>query len=275
MSADLASFNEDRFLPSPLRASEYYARVEAGRLRMKDQKIVITGLARNIAPVLGKTMARIERTGQMFRDYRVVIFENDSKDNTAEQLNGWSKINSRVTAISEERLDPINPGKRCLDRATRMATYRNKYREHINAHLTDYDSVMVIDLDLPGGWSYDGIANSFGQETEWDFVGSNGIIFKDYEGVQGRQLYYDAWAFRSKGRWEPMHAIKVNPLNWPRGEPLFPVNSCFGGLGIYKMEAMRVASYDGSDCEHVPFHRQMVAAGLTNLFLNPSQIVLY
>lgn len=275
MSADLASFNEDRFIPSPLRAEEYYSTVERGKEIAKTKKVVITGLARNIAPVLGKTMARIERTGQLFKDYRVVVFENDSRDNTADQLKGWSKINNRVNAICELREDPINPGKRCLDRATRMANYRNKYRTFIHENYSDYDSVIVIDLDLPGGWSYDGIANTFGQETEWDFVGANGIIFKDYDGVHGRPLYYDAWAFRKYGDWEPMLARQVNPLYWPRGEPMLRVNSCFGGLGIYKLKAMSISSYDGSDCEHIPFHRKMVKAGMDKLYLNPSQIALY
>lgn len=273
--SDIATFDEERFLPSPRRAKEYYATVERGKQVMKTRRVVIAGLARNIALVLGRTMARIEKTGRMFKEYSVLIFENDSRDNTQTQLKEWAKCNKNVTVISESRNDPINPGTRCLNRATRMAFYRNKYRELIATKYASYDNVIVLDTDLPGGWSYDGIANTFGQQTEWDFAGSNGIIYKDYEGVIGRPLYYDAWAFRWHTSWNPVFARQINPRYWPRGEPMLRVNSCFGGLGIYKTEAMLIAEYDGSDCEHVPFHRRMTDAGMDKLYMNPSQIVCY
>ena len=60
-----------------------------------------------------------------------------------------------------------------------------------------------------------------------------------------------------------------------RGEPLVPVTCCFGGLGIYRMEAFRKGSYCPSDCEHVTFHKSLIEAGHGRLFLNPSQILIY
>jgi hypothetical protein len=64
-------------------------------------------------------------------------------------------------------------------------------------------------------------------------------------------------------------------LAWSRGEPLLPVNSCFGGLGLYRMPAWLAARYGGDDCEHVVLHRRMRDAGYDRQYLNPSQIVLY
>lgn len=273
--ADLSSFPESKFLPNPRRLKDYNSYVAAGKAKMRNSSVVITGLARNIAPVVGKTIARIERTGRMFKSYKVVIFENDSKDNTAEQLQAWAAANSNVTILTENRNDPINPGIRCLDRATRMALYRNKYRQFIADNYADIPYTIVIDTDLPGGWSYDGLANTFGQALPWDFVGSNGIIYKDYEGVIARPLYYDAWAFRWAGSWSPVAARQINPRHWPRGEPMVKVNSCFGGLGVYCTEALVSVEYDGTDCEHVPLHRKMMEAGFGQLFMNPSQIACY
>lgn len=273
--ADLAHFAEDTYLPSPQRAVNYYKIVERGKVEMRRQNVVIAGLARNIAAVVGKTMARIERLGQMFNSYSVVIFENDSRDNTLEQLQGWARSNANVTIMAEMRQDPINPGIRCLNRAARMAFYRNKYREYIHERLATRDAVIVLDTDLCNGWSYDGIANTFGQAVDWHFVGSNGIIFKDYEGTLSRSLFYDVWAFRWRNNWTPIPPGHLNPRFWPRGEPMLRVNSCFGGLGVYRMPAFLAGKYDGSDCEHVPFHRQLIEAGYTELYMNPSQIVWY
>lgn len=272
---DLSHFDESRFVPLPFRARTYKQFTERGKNTIKKRSVVIAGLARDVAPVLGKTMARIERTGAMFSDYKVVIFENDSKDNTAKQLEQWAQANAAVTVVSERRGDPVNPGLRCLNRAERMAVYRNKYRELIADKYSDYDYVIVIDTDLPGGWSYDGICNTFGQDVDWDFVGSNGLVAKNFEGTANRLLYYDAWAFRWEDSWSPVTPVSINNKSWPRGEPMLKVNSAFGGLGIYKTKAMSIAKYDGTDCEHVPFHRKMTECGMTKLFMNPSQITLY
>ena len=54
-----------------------------------------------------------------------------------------------------------------------------------------------------------------------------------------------------------------------------PVTCCFGGLGIYRMEAFREGRYSPSDCEHVTFHKSLIEAGHGRLFLNPSQILIY
>jgi hypothetical protein len=65
-------------------------------------------------------------------------------------------------------------------------------------------------------------------------------------------------------------------MTYLRGESLFPLTSCFGGLGVYRMKAFAAGEYDsGTDIEHVPFHRSMRQNGYGRVFLNPSQITLY
>jgi len=271
----LSDFPEDSFLPHPRRAVEYAATVYRGTEIAARQRVVITALARDVSDTLPATVARVERTGSMFRDYRVVVFENDSADSTAKQLRVWAKANKRVTAVCESLGDPKNASVRCLQRAGRMAHYRNLCRDLILDKYPDWDNVIIVETDIEDGWSYDGILNTFGQSTEWHAVGANGILYRPYRNEINRPLQYDVWAWRWPDSWKAQDNSKVNPRFWPRGEPLVPLNSCFGGLGIYKMEAMAAARYDGSDCEHVPFHHSMKAAGFTGVFMNPSQIVLY
>jgi hypothetical protein len=56
---------------------------------------------------------------------------------------------------------------------------------------------------------------------------------------------------------------------------MVPVYSCFGGLGVYRIEAMLTCEYGDSDCEHVCLHRDMRTAGLDRQYLNPSQIAFF
>lgn len=268
------TFDEGKFLPHPRRAADYKARVASGRETAASCTAVIVALARNVEASLPATVARIEHTGALFKDYRVVVYENDSQDSTPAQLREWAAANSRVVAISERLNDPINPGTRCLSRAARMANYRNKCQDVVLSKFSAYSHVLLVETDLPDGWSYDGILNTFGQPILWHMVGSNGIIYRQVGRVR-KPLQYDAWAWRRAGSWDPQPPQRINPLFWSRGEPMIALNSCFGGLGIYTMEAFASSRYDGSDCEHVPFHKGMKDAGFTELFMNPSQIVLY
>jgi hypothetical protein len=127
---------------------------------------------------------------------------------------------------------------------------------------------------VTGGFSLDGVANSFGHE-EWDFIGSNGLVFRRQGLAVNALRQYDMWALRFDAGMTAIPTVLAGRHVYRRGEPLVPVTCCFGGLGIYRMEAFRKGSYGPSDCEHVTFHKSLIEAGHGRLFLNPSQILIY
>jgi hypothetical protein len=268
-------FPETWFYPADSVRSTYRERVHRGRDRMRTRRVVLAGLARNIAHLATTVCRRLEKTGRLFRDYRVVLFENDSHDETPRVLHDWSRTNPRVQLLHEDFDDPVHPQARCLHRVQRMAYYRNQYHRHIAEHYGDFDDAIIVDTDLAGGWSYDGLANTFGYHAAWDVVGSNGIIYKRNKWHWNQYLQYDAWAFRRHGSDVPLTTREVNQMAWRRGEPLLRVSSCFGGMAVYRMEAFLAGQYTGEDCEHVTFHRSLREWGFDRCFLNPSQIVVY
>jgi hypothetical protein len=181
--------------------------------------------------------------------------------------------NPRVEVISEAASVPKFRRSRDLDRARWLAKCRNRCRERTIEKYSEFDFAVVLDTDLPGGWSYDGIAHTFGQD-DWDFVGSYGVQRCLGRGL-APYLHFDLWAFHPARGTAARKLIDHSKLSLRRGEPFLPVESCFGGLGIYRMSCMHAAEYGGSDCEHVVFHDRLRQAGFDRLFLNPSQIVLY
>jgi hypothetical protein len=240
---------------------------------MGSARVVICGLARNVAEVLPATIGAIERLGSAFADYRVVLYENDSHDRTPELLSGWAAVNRRVTALSQRRGDPVNRPIRCLERAARMACYRNQYLNFVRRTYRDYDYVIVVDTDLGGEWNEAGIAITFGHD-DWDFVGSYGILHRlSRQGFQ--QVHYDAWAYRLLGSDTAIPTKIANRFMPTQDQTLIPVNSCFGGLGIYRMASLVASHYGGSDCEHVTLHRGMREAGHARLYLNCEQTTYY
>lgn len=275
----LDAFPEDDFpCPEPSRAA-YQRTVERGLARMRSLSVTLYGIGRDVAETFPAFVARVERLGAMFGTYHALFYENDSTDESPRLLNEWANANPAVQVISEQRGDVRFGSVRAASRGSALAAYRNRCRDRILADFATDDHVIVVDMDLKGGWSYDGIAHTFGLD-DWDFVGSSGLIPETLtptpEGSEARRwIQYDTWAYRIPGDEEPIPNARAKHLPLRRGDPLQRVWSCFGGLGIYRMECLKVASYSGGDCEHAVFHHNLRLRGLDRLFLNPNQIVVY
>jgi hypothetical protein len=268
----MALFSEEEFVKSAggiVNENHYWERVRIGYDRMKQSSVVIAGLARNLGDGIHSLQAHVSEIAGLFADCGIVLYENDSNDGTTQELRAWSSRNSAVHVISEELGRPFWGSTGHFERTQDMADYRNRCLSYVKREYSHCDYLILVDTDLCGGWSLNGIANSFGFD-DWDFIGSVGIRRTNENGW----YHYDAWAFRPHGDWGITDFQSF--FQWlPRlGEPLIPVYSCFGGLGIYRMSAIANCSYQPGDCEHVSLHQAMHSHGRDRLFMNPSQITV-
>ena len=279
--------------PAPEQYSEQYEKyVLQGKELCEESSVIFCGICRNIEPVARLNLERIYKTAEFFKEHRIVIYENDSTDNTvAEQSVDDDNLhlisNSRESSNYREKDDPDQ-----LIRATELAECRNVYMDYISSmeDVDKFDYVVVIDLDLKGGWSYEGFLNSFAYLEVADCVTSYGILTeytntKSLEEVE--QQYYmmfDSWAMR------PLEVFDLrinevsgfNHLKTVRGEPPLLVNSNFNGLAIYKREPFLKFRYSANspgagytvNCDHPCLHKQMVENGYS-ILLNPSMITSY
>lgn len=270
----ISQFPEAQFLVPQKYKEEYNKRVIYGHNLASKANVLICGIARNVSRTLPYTMARIEALGKLFKNYHVFIYENDSTDNTSEILSDWSK-NSHIDFTSEKLGAPTFHDLKGLTRRRCMAHARNQYldyaRQYANSTLIHY--LIIVDMDLQGGWSYHGVLNSLGHPG-WDIVGSNSLYYLSEEN-QIVRLFYDTWAFRSLGTKEEIEDSIANLFRFNRGEPLIQVNSCFGGLAIYKPYFLfEGVNYTEEDCDHPTLHNQLCNKGY-KIYLNPSQITLF
>ena len=256
-----------------MKNSHYLEQLNKGVEKARTQSVVICGLFRDLEKILPLTLWRMQKMGEMFADYQIVIYENDSQDRSLEILQDCAEQNSKIHILSDRLGDPVNPPIRCMNRVERMANYRNRYREYLVDHFSHYDLAVVVDMELPGGWDLNGISHSL-SHNDWDFIGSYGLVRKNYLNRQ-KSLQYDAWAYREFGNYDAMTTKQVNHLHWSQTAGLISVYSCFGGMGLYRMEALVECEYQGGDCEHVSLHRQMREKGMDRLFLNPRQVTDY
>lgn len=152
------------------------------------EKVLICGVCKNTEKAFANTMTSIEKVGAEFQDYRVIIYENNSKDKTQELFQDWAQKNPKVIFISEnlskkQIRKQLTTGR--INRTECIARARNIVLDiALKPEYDDYKYIIWADLDLTLPWDVENIADTIlHPEQEWDAVLGNG--------------YYDLFAMRS------------------------------------------------------------------------------
>jgi len=248
-------------------------------------KFLIVGVGRNVGSAFTKTMQVIEQSFSFASQIHWFVVESDSDDNTLKLLDHIANLNSKFRYISCGKLS-----ENMRSRTARIAYCRNKYLDEIrnNSLYQDIDYVVVVDLDgINDGLTAEAVISCW-DNTGWDAVFAN----QDAP-------YYDVWALRHSvwcpaDCWEQYNffiksgiknefalyaAVISKMVIIPKDLKWIPVESAFGGLGIYRMEviASGTAMYQGLTssgieiCDCVPFNTSLSSGG-SKLFINPKLI---
>jgi hypothetical protein len=261
---------------------------------LSQSKIIICSIVRNCGKSLSHNIHVINDLCDLANDYQVIIFENDSKDNTKSVLKKWSEereniyINSKDlnvgNTIPNQKKSSVNPFYSKI-RIDKMAMYRNQYMEYIDKMNIIGDFLIVVDLDVIN-IELDGIIDSFRLKRDWDAISANGISMSP----RLTRRYHDSYALVEVGFEnipQTEESIKRSQYRFSflrKGLPLFKVFSAYGGLVIYRFEAVKGLRYSvlsNNDkrvevrCEHFGFHHQMQQRGFDKIFINPNMEIKY
>ena len=249
--------------------------------KMKKYSVIFGGTVRNSEQFIKQNLENINKCGSLFKNYSVVIYENDSSDNTRQILNDNKKNNYYY--IFEDNIKESS-------RTKRLANGRNKVLNKIRELNKDknYEYMIILDLDD---------INSYGKFVNTIYTC---FLYDDWDVLTGNQSgnYYDIYALRKKNDVEydcmkevynDMNKTSISYTdaynkwavskmkNYEQGK-LLEVDSAFGGIAIYKLSSIPdTCEYkgnydDGSDiCEHVPFHKCLKDNG-KKIYINTSFI---
>lgn len=248
---------------------------------MSEKKsILITGLARDVAKFLPKEIKRFEKEfNHIFEVVNFLIIESDSKDNTKKVLEDIKNERNHFDYISLGAIESTLPS-----RIERLAFCRNVYVKEIreNKLYKNVDFVAIVDFDIKnnrlrlnelkkllGKQSWDAIfANQTGRYYDIYALRKKGWVendcFADYKNFSMSMSSQDA---KKLAIWSKMRKIGKN-------SPLIPVDSAFGGLGIYRKNVFMNFDYSLlneqiHESEHVSLHKKIIDSnGL--LFIVPN-----
>lgn len=292
----MTNFNVNRQVNSEKYVSLYFKNKNEERMKTnieitKGKKILFCGLCRNIEERVAKNIRMLEELGSYFGEYKIILFENDSKDDTRTIIKNLSDINKNIKLIQCENNencifnDPIlnSYGSLSNKRIDRMAYFRNQYMKLIKEKYSNYDYVMMIDMDIEGYMNIDGFLENFSLDNEekWDAIFASGIMEAPYTLGSIWFNSYDALAYvgkkdnidkyqneLSKSKLIYNFFNQLREIKNSDGKYV-PIQSAFNGCGIYKLKSMIDYEYEcGWSCEHISLHNQMIKNGNDKLFIN-------
>lgn len=92
--------DEGTFMRMKEDAMRWLPGMDAVIEKVKNIKIVLSAVCKNCAGAFNAMRDSMEATGRRFKDYRIIIYENNSGDNTAALHRSWAAANPKVSIRS-------------------------------------------------------------------------------------------------------------------------------------------------------------------------------
>ena len=267
--------------------------IESGLERSGTLKIAVCSIVRDCEKNLRNNIPIVNNIVSKFQDFRIIVFENDSIDGTKNLLKVWANHSSKIFVQCETFGTRTIPEKSSSHtnkyfsryRITKMINYRNRYLDKLEEINFKPDYVLIVDLDVSKIF-INGVFHSIGLNNYWDVITANGFSLSP----RLKRRYHDSYALVENGSEalsqteNSMRKISEKFGSISKNMPLIPVYSAYGGLAIYRYDAIRKLRYrliENKDnrvevrCEHYSICHDIRKNGFNRIFVNPAMRLRY
>jgi len=206
-------------------------------------KCCICGPVRNCGPFLDKIFENIEKIGSLFEDYQILIYYDNSDDNTLDKLKLYQSKNNRLKFY-------VNKILTSKYRTHRLANARNFCLNYVKTlDINEYPFFIMMDFDDVNCKEVrPEVLNKYLLRNDWDSLSFNTT-----------PKYYDIWALSiypycfSYNHFENTHIHDYetiqnyidNKLSKLKENQLLRCISSFNGFSIYRISKFLNTYYDG------------------------------
>lgn len=260
----------------------------------RQRTVIICSMVRDCAAELKHNIPFMEAVAAGFKDSLTVVFENNSRDNTKQVLRDWSASNPKVIVsindFDESQYRNIPVPQLYLQffsksRISKYTDYRNMLLDLVWSTGFESDYLIMVDMDV-AKIDVPGVLSTFESTLDWDAVTANGYS----RSISLRRRYHDTYALCELGQenhpqdWETIMSNRIKYAHLRKGMPFVPVFSAYGGLAIFKTQAIKGLRYKVIDnnnggvqvrCEHFSLFSQMADRGHDKVYINPGMELLY
>ena len=201
----------------------------------------ICGPVKNCAPYLGKVLDNMERIGSLFNNYQIVIYYDQSSDNSLEILKEYQQKNDKMLLyVNKNSMSPF--------RTHNLAIARNFCLQYVRENKDKFPYFIVMDTD-------DVNCKELNVEPL-----SKSLLREDWDGLSFNTSphYYDIWGLsiwpycfsynhfeNNEHFYNVMQSYVTEKLRKLGQGELLPCISAFNGFSIYRTHKFLNTCYDG------------------------------
>ena len=201
----------------------------------------ICGPVKNCEPYLRKVLENIEKIGSLFNDYTIIIYYDNSTDNTLEILKEYQLKNPKlffyvnIIPLSPYRTHNIANARNCC-----LKYIRQNYEKYTFFIMMDFDDVNCKEVNL------EPLKRCLTRE-DWDGLSFN--TSPSYYDIWALSIYPYCFSYNHFNDNYNYHSIIknyiINKLNMLKPGELLPCISSFNGFSIYRTNKFLNTYYDG------------------------------
>jgi len=210
---------------------------------MENKKCCICGPVKNVGIYLEKVLQNIEKIGSIFEDYKIILFYDESIDNTLQILKKYQLKNNRLEFF-------VNKKPSSSFRTHNIAFARNYCLKQIKEKYSDYSYFIMMDMDNVNCKTVHAeILKKYLNEKKDDWDALSFQTSPHYYDIWGLSIYPFCFSYNHFKNNQQFYSIiqkyvDKKLLNLKPGT-LLPCLSAFNGFSLYKTSIFKDCEYDG------------------------------
>lgn len=263
----------------------------------------ICGTVKNCAKYLKNVFENIKKITELFNEYYIIIYYDDSCDNSLEQLIELQKYFKMHVHHNKKYKSNF--------RTHRLAYGRNYCLQKFNKYFSNFKYFIMMDFDdvCVNKINISVLKKHIDNDSAWDALSFNKDNYYDLWALSLRPYIFSYIHFNNPYKvLDNMSIYITNKLKLLNEDELLPCFSAFNGLSIYKAEIFKDCVYDGNirldliplkylketinqnkskivfgknewlnseqeDCEHRSFHFQAIKKHNARIFISPEKLI--
>lgn len=202
----------------------------------------ICGPVKNCAKYLNKVFENIEIIGSIFDDYEVILFYDQSKDDTLNILKEYQNKNPKVKLYVNKR--PISKY-----RTHNIAYARNFCLNYVKNNNNRFPFFIMMDMDDPNAKNIDiDVLRKYLERDDWDGLSFN--TAPKYYDIWGLSIHPYCFSYNHfENNIEYYNIIQnyvMKKLSELKDGKLLKCISSFNGFSIYRTKKFMDTYYDGN-----------------------------
>jgi glycosyltransferase involved in cell wall biosynthesis len=201
-------------------------------------KCCICGAVKNVGIFLDRIFENMEKIGELFEDYVIILSYDNSDDDTLQKIKEYQEKNLRLKFY-------VNKSELSAYRTHRIAFARNICLEMIRKNYSNFDFFIMMDCDdvCSGNINLDPIKKNLVKD-EWDALSFNKPDYYDVWALSIRPYVFSFLHFHPSAQDKMKDYIHNIIKNTPPDE-LIKCSSAFNGFAIYRTNKFLNCKYDG------------------------------